>query len=185
MPRRGFVVTQQQPVNRTDSPGARRRAAQQQQQQASNGGHVVRHIPIVVEGRDEPLLPSVAEEEQQAAEKRSKTAIPMPFYPSSEAALQSKANESDASSGTSAPKQAKVNQKEEERDSTIPIPLPYDRLSDGVSNASPTSQQAEQRTAADLEQISRIQRETEALLPRVESFSGDRHHRDFLYLDEM
>lgn len=127
----------------------------------------------MVEGRDEPLLPSVAEEGQSAAaEKRSKTAIPMPFYPA--------ANEKTTTNSPS------NSQKEEvKRDASIPIPLPYDRLSDDSGKSVGSSASNDLQTVNDLEQIERIQRETEALLPRVESFRGDRNDRGFLFLDEM
>lgn len=137
----------------------------------------------MVEGRDEPLLPSVAEESAQtAAEKRSKTAIPMPFYPKT---TTKKPETSSAPSDVSFASPPPVNKKQEEveRDTSVPIPLPYDRLSDdsGKSVGSTTSAD----TVNDLQLIERIQRETESLLPRIEAFQGDRHDRGFLFLDEM
>lgn len=138
----------------------------------------MRHIPIMVEGRDEPVLPSVVEEDQQtAAERRSKTAIPMPFYPTTTPSAPSTSTCSTSISSEEAPAA--------ERDGSIPIALPYDRLSDDSTGRSVGSTASDGPSVADLEQIGRIQRETEALLPRIEEFRGDRHDRDFLFLDEM
>lgn len=135
----------------------------------------------MVEGRDEPLLPSVAEESQQAAEKRSKTAIPMPFYPSTEKPVPRHPAASSTSSNSSVASQPK----EEVRDASVAIPLPYDRLSDDSGKSVGSSASVDLQTANDLELIDRIQRETETLLPRIEAFRGDRHDRGFLFLDEM
>lgn len=144
----------------------------------------------MVEGRDEPLLPSVAEEglpSGSAAEKRSKTAIPMPFYPTAE--KNTPAAPPAAAAGTasysSSPANANDRKKEDVRDGSIPIPLPYDRLSDDSGKSVGSSASVDLQTANDLELIERIQRETETLLPRIESFRGDRHDRGFLFLDEM
>ena len=159
--------------------------SQQQQQQhnmgpsSSSGGPSVRHIPIMVEGRDEPVLPSVVEEDQQtAAERRSKTAIPMPFYPKT-------SSTSSARPACSTPSSIGSEETPAARDGSIPIALPYDRLSDDSNGRSVGSTSSDGPSVADLEQIGRIQRETEALLPRIEEFRGDRHDRDFLFLDEM
>lgn len=180
----------------TDSPGLNRRHANLHantnsgnNNNNSSGSHV-RHIPIMVEGRDEPLLPSVAEEglpSGSAAEKRSKTAIPMPFYPTAE--KNTPAAPPAAAAGTasysSSPANANDRKKEDVRDGSIPIPLPYDRLSDDSGKSVGSSASVDLQTANDLELIERIQRETETLLPRIESFRGDRHDRGFLFLDEM
>lgn len=141
----------------------------------------------MVEGRDEPLLPSVAEESQQAAEKRSKTAIPMPFYPSSSEKKSSKVPHHPPASSTSSNSSVASQQKEKEevRDASVAIPLPYDRLSDDSGKSVGSSASVDLQTANDLELIDRIQRETETLLPRIEAFRGDRHDRGFLFLDEM
>jgi hypothetical protein len=149
----------------------------------------------MVEGRDEPLLPSVAEEGAglfSAAEKRSKTAIPMPFYPAAAAAEKTTAPPvtqipiSVTTSSSSTPSTDKsAKQKEEVRDASVPIPLPYDRLSDDSGKSAGSSASVDLQTANDLELIERIQRETETLLPRIEEFRGDRHDRGFLFLDEM
>ena len=171
-----------EPTANTSSPGVHRRPmtnAQQpqQQQHSSGGGGTVRHIPIMVEGRDEPVLSSVVEEDQQtSAERRSKTAIPMPFYPSSN-------NKPTSSSSAAAVK--KETKPTPTHDGSIPIALPYDRLSDDSAGRSVGSTSSDGPSVADLDQIGRIQRETEALLPRIEEFRGDRHDRDFLFLDEM
>lgn len=123
---------------------------------SSSGG--VRHIPIMVEGRDEPLLPKVVEEDNHTKEASNK-AIPMPFYPAPSAA------------------------QEEKRDSSIPIPLPYDRLTEEIPNrVTPTPSAGR---PSELDQIERIRKETETLLPRIQSFQGERNDRDFIYLDEM
>nr|SVE94679.1 EOG090X0OY9 [Simocephalus serrulatus] len=202
-PRRLFTTTvhhqpgspsnQQQPAG--DSPGPSRRHANiQHNSNSSSGGNNnnssgshVRHIPIMVEGRDEPLLPSVAEESQQAAEKRSKTAIPMPFYPSSSEKKSSKVPHHPPASSTSSNSSVASQQKEKEevRDASVAIPLPYDRLSDDSGKSVGSSASVDLQTANDLELIDRIQRETETLLPRIEAFRGDRHDRGFLFLDEM
>jgi hypothetical protein len=141
----------------------------------------------MVEGRDEPLLPSVAEEgtgQFSTAEKRSKTAIPMPFYPTAEKTAPSVTQiPITVTSTPSTEKPAKP--KEEVRDASVPIPLPYDRLSDDSGKSAGSSASVDLQTANDLELIERIQRETETLLPRIEEFRGDRHDRGFLFLDEM
>lgn len=112
----------------------------------------------MVEGRDEPLLPKVVEEDNHTKEANKK-AIPMPFYPAA-----------------SAPP-------EEKRDSSIPIPLPYDRLTEEIPNRAPVQSNAGR--PSELDQIERIRRETETLLPRIQAFQGERNDRDFIYLDEM
>ena len=38
---------------------------------------------------------------------------------------------------------------------------------------------------SELDEIERIRRETETLLPRIQAFQGERNDRDFIYLDEM
>lgn len=175
----------------TSSPGPTRR---QQHQHVPSNGPNVRHIPIMVEGRDEPVLPSVVEEDSAAKELRSKTAIPMPFYPTQQA--KSVHHPSPSASGD------KKIEKSPVRDTSIPIPLPYDRLSDDsgrsidstdgrvtapVNNPQQPKPVQEDKTPTqiDLELIARIQRETETLLPRIEAFKGDRSDRGFLFLDEM
>lgn len=173
----------------TSSPGPTRR---QQHQHVPSNGPNVRHIPIMVEGRDDPVLPSVVEEDSAAKELRSKTAIPMPFYPT-----KSVHHPSPSASGD------KKIEKSPVRDTSIPIPLPYDRLSDDSGRsidstdgpmAAPVNnlqqqpkpvQEEKTPTQIDLELIARIQRETETLLPRIEAFKGDRSDRGFLFLDEM
>ena len=141
----------------------------------------------MVEGRDEPLLPSVAEEGQSAAaaDKRSKTAIPMPFYPAENNKKTSAAAATTVpTSASSSPANRSSGKEEPARDASVAIPLPYDRLSDD-SGKSAGSSSVDLQTANDLELIERIQRETETLLPRIETFRGDRHDRGFLFLDEM
>nr|SVE85310.1 EOG090X0OY9 [Daphnia pulex] len=193
------IINSQRENQATDSPGLGRRHpsnVHHVNSTSSSGGssNNVRHIPIMVEGRDEPLLPSVAEEGAglfSAAEKRSKTAIPMPFYPAAAAAEKTAAppvtqipiSVTTSSSTPSTDKAAK--QKEEVRDASVPIPLPYDRLSDDSGKSAGSSASVDLQTANDLELIERIQRETETLLPRIEEFRGDRHDRGFLFLDEM
>jgi len=140
----------------------------------SAGGNV-RHIPIMVEGRDEPLLPKVVEEDNQSKADKKKEAIPMPFYPSHPA------------------QQKEVQPQPEERDqnpaeihdSSIPIPLPYDRLGDVPGGATNSTPPASSGRPSELDQIERVRRETEILLPKIESFQGQRNDRDFNYLDEM
>jgi hypothetical protein len=90
-PQMGNPINSQRENQATDSPGLGRRYPNIHHHHSSSSGggtsNNVRHISIMVEGRDEPLLPSVAEEgvgQFSAAEKRSKTAIPMPFYPTKE-----------------------------------------------------------------------------------------------------
>jgi hypothetical protein len=150
----------------------------------------------MVEGRDEPLLPSVAEEgvgQFSAAEKRSKTAIPMPFYPTTEKMATPSSSVTKeipisvlTTSTPSAATDKTVKQNQEQvRDASVPIPLPYDRLSDDSGKSAGSSASVDLQTANDLELIERIQRETETLLPRIEEFRGDRHDRGFLFLDEM
>nr|SVE75569.1 EOG090X0OY9 [Daphnia dolichocephala] len=200
-PRRMFTPTVHQPQaghnpngnqnQATDSPGLGRRHANIHHHNSSGGSsNTVRHIPIMVEGRDEPLLPSVAEEGGQFTdpEKRNKTAIPMPFYPTAEKTIpviQTSANPSSAEKPGKTEKLGNVVQKEDVRDSSVPIPLPYDRLSDDSGKSVGSSASVDIQTASDLELIERIQRETETLLPRIEEFRGDRHDRGFLFLDEM
>ncbi|XP_057371634.1 BAG domain-containing protein Samui-like [Daphnia carinata] len=202
-PRRMFATTvpqaannaannQRENIQMTDSPGLGRRTIHHHHNSSSGSGNNIRHIPIMVEGRDEPLLPSVAEEGGQFsdAEKRSKTAIPMPFYPSVEKTVPvtqipiSTSNPM-AEKPSKTEKLIKVEQKEEVRDGSVPIPLPYDRLSDDSGKSAGSTASAGIQTATDLELIDRIQRETESLLPRIEEFRGDRHDRGFLFLDEM
>ena len=117
----------------------------------------------------------------------------MPFYPTTEKmaapsssvttqipiSVQTTSNPSAATDKTD-----KHNQ-EHVRDSSVPIPLPYDRLSDDSGKSAGSSASADLQTANDLELIERIQSETETLLPRIEEFRGDRHDRGFLFLDEM
>nr|SVE87194.1 EOG090X0OY9 [Daphnia similis]SVE88452.1 EOG090X0OY9 [Daphnia similis] len=202
-PRRLFTTTAPQAANNpasnqreniqmTDSPGLGRRTIHHHHNPSSGSGNNVRHIPIMVEGRDEPLLPSVAEEGGQFtdAEKRSKTAIPMPFYPTAEKTvpvtqIPISVNNPMAEKPSKTEKLIKVEQKEEVRDGSVPIPLPYDRLSDDSGKSASSTASAGIQTATDLELIDRIQRETESLLPRIEEFRGDRHDRGFLFLDEM
>nr|SVE77417.1 EOG090X0OY9 [Daphnia lumholtzi]SVE78675.1 EOG090X0OY9 [Daphnia lumholtzi] len=202
-PRRLFTTTASQAANNpasnqreniqmTDSPGLGRRTIHHHHNPSSGSGNNVRHIPIMVEGRDEPLLPSVAEEGGQFtdAEKRSKTAIPMPFYPTAEKTvpltqIPISVNNPIAKKPSKAEKLIKVEQKEEVRDGSVPIPLPYDRLSDDSGKSASSTASTGIQTATDLELIDRIQRETESLLPRIEEFRGDRHDRGFLFLDEM
>ena len=137
------------------------------------GGPNVRHIPIMVEGRDELLLPSVVEEDGANNKDAKKKAIPMPFYPQKTEKPQARA-------------EAEVEAKATVHNSSIPIPLPYDRLSDDSSTRGSAPDQADGRLRADLDQIERIRRETETLMPRIEAFNGrDRRDRDFVYLDEM
>ena len=195
--RRLFTTTTvhhpQQSTGTADSPGLGRRNLQQKSNSSANNssssssGSHVRHIPIMVEGRDEPLLPSVAEEGQSAAaaDKRSKTAIPMPFYPAENNKKTSAAAATTVpTSASSSPANRNSGKEEPARDASVAIPLPYDRLSDD-SGKSAGSSSVDLQTANDLELIERIQRETETLLPRIETFRGDRHDRGFLFLDEM
>ena len=195
--RRLFTTTAvhhpQQSTGTADSPGLGRRNLQQKSNSSANNssssssGSHVRHIPIMVEGRDEPLLPSVAEEGQSAAaaDKRSKTAIPMPFYPAENNKKTSAAAATTVpTSASSSPANRSSGKEEPARDASVAIPLPYDRLSDD-SGKSAGSSSVDLQTANDLELIERIQRETETLLPRIETFRGDRHDRGFLFLDEM
>ena len=195
--RRLFTTTTvhhpQQSTGTADSPGLGRRNLQQKSNSSANNssssssGSHVRHIPIMVEGRDEPLLPSVAEEGQSAAaaDKRSKTAIPMPFYPAENNKKTSAAAATTVpTSASSSPANRSSGKEEPARDASVAIPLPYDRLSDD-SGKSAGSSSVDLQTANDLELIERIQRETETLLPRIETFRGDRHDRGFLFLDEM
>ena len=195
--RRLFTTTTvhhpQQSTGTADSPGLGRRNLQQKSNSSANNssssssGSHVRHIPILVEGRDEPLLPSVAEEGQSAAaaDKRSKTAIPMPFYPAENNKKTSAAAATTVpTSASSSPANRSSGKEEPARDASVAIPLPYDRLSDD-SGKSAGSSSVDLQTANDLELIERIQRETETLLPRIETFRGDRHDRGFLFLDEM
>nr|SVE74000.1 EOG090X0OY9 [Daphnia atkinsoni] len=202
-PRRLFTTTapqsghhpasnQGENVQTTDSPGLGRRTIHHHHNSSSGGSNNVRHIPIMVEGRDEPLLPSVAEEGGQFtdAEKRSKTAIPMPFYPAPEKTvpvtqIPISVSNPTAENPTKTEKVVEVEQKNEVRDGSVPIPLPYDRLSDDSGKSAGSSASVDIQTATDLELIDRIQRETESLLPRIEEFRGDRHDRGFLFLDEM
>nr|SVE76202.1 EOG090X0OY9 [Daphnia hispanica] len=202
-PRRLFTTTvpqaannpasnQRENIQTTDSPGLGRRTIHQHHNSSGGSSNNVRHIPIMVEGRDEPLLPSVAEEGGQFtdAEKRRKTAIPMPFYPTLEKTVPIKQIPISVSNPTvekpnKMEKLVKVDQKEEVRDGSVPIPLPYDRLSDDSGKSVGSSASVDIQTATDLELIDRIQRETESLLPRIEEFRGDRHDRGFLFLDEM
>jgi len=202
-PRRVFTTTLNQPQasnpihsqrenQATDSPGLGRRHPNIHHNSTSSSGggssNNVRHIPIMVEGRDEPLLPSVAEEGAglfSAAEKRSKTAIPMPFYPAAEKTAAPPVTQIPISVTTTPSTDKAAEQKEEVRDASVPIPLPYDRLSDDSGKSAGSSASADLQTANDLELIERIQRETETLLPRIEEFRGDRHDRGFLFLDEM
>nr|SVE74624.1 EOG090X0OY9 [Daphnia barbata] len=200
-PRRMFATTVHQPQaghnpnsnqnQASGSPGLGRRHANIHHHNSSGGGsNNVRHIPIMVEGRDEPLLPSVAEEGGQFtdAEKRHKTAIPMPFYPTAAKSIpviQTSASQSPAEKPAKSEKPGNVEQKENVRDGSVPIPLPYDRLSDDSGKSVGSSASVDIQTASDLELIERIQRETETLLPRIEEFRGDRHDRGFLFLDEM
>nr|SVE73370.1 EOG090X0OY9 [Ceriodaphnia reticulata] len=192
-PRRLFTTTvhhQPQQQAAADSPGLSRRNIHHNYSNASNAsnnssGSHVRHIPIMVEGRDEPLLPSVAEEGQSAAEKRSKKAIPMPFYPTPGKTTPAAAAPSAHVPSSVSPSAGSANPKEEARDASVAIPLPYDRLSDDSGKSAGSSASVELQTANDLELIERIQRETETLLPRIETFRGDRHDRGFLFLDEM
>ena len=191
-PQMGNPINSQRENQATDSPGLGRRQhpnIHHHHSSSSGGGtsNNVRHIPIMVEGRDEPLLPSVAEEgvgQFSAAEKRSKTAIPMPFYPTT--APSSVTTQIPISVPTTAPTDKTVKQNQEQvRDASVPIPLPYDRLSDDSGKSAGSSASADLQTANDLELIERIQSETETLLPRIEEFRGDRHDRGFLFLDEM
>ncbi|XP_032776800.2 BAG domain-containing protein Samui isoform X1 [Daphnia magna] len=202
-PRRLFTTTvpqaannpasnQRENIQMTDSPGLGRRSIHHHHNSSGGSGNNVRHIPIMVEGRDEPLLPSVAEEGGQFtdAEKRSKTAIPMPFYPTAEKTvpvtqIPISVSNPMAEKPSKTEKLVKVEQKEEVRDGSVPIPLPYDRLSDDSGKSAGSSTSVGIQTANDLELIDRIQRETESLLPRIEEFRGDRHDRGFLFLDEM
>lgn len=174
--RRTFTTTvRMDPTDQqTSSPGPNRR----QQQPPSSNGPNVRHIPIMVEGRDEPLLPSVAEED---AEKRSKTAIPMPFYPTDTASKKTPPQKPPKPQ----PQQAAREPSPQSADGSVPIPLPYDRLSDASSDSGRSAASSGPAVSADMELIGRIQKETETLLPRIESFQGDRNDRDFLFLDEM
>nr|SVE76822.1 EOG090X0OY9 [Daphnia longispina] len=198
-PQMGNPINSQRENQATDSPGLGRRHPNIHHHHSSSSGggtsNNVRHIPIMVEGRDEPLLPSVAEEgvgQFSAAEKRSKTAIPMPFYPTTEkmaapssvGTTQIPISVLTTSTPSTTDKTVKQNQ-EEVRDASVPIPLPYDRLSDDSGKSAGSSASVDLQTANDLELIERIQRETETLLPRIEEFRGDRHDRGFLFLDEM
>lgn len=136
----------------------------------------------MVEGRDEPLLPSVAEESaQSAAEKRSKTAIPMPFYPTpSTPKTTTTIKTITPIKVSSSPSVDHKKEEEVERDGSIPIPLPYDRLSDDSGKSVGSTASAD--TANDLQLIERIQRETESLLPRIEAFRGDRHDLSLIHI---
>ena len=108
----------------------------------------------------------------------------MPFYPTT--APSSVTTQIPISVPTTAPTDKTVKQNQEQvRDASVPIPLPYDRLSDDSGKSAGSSASADLQTANDLELIERIQSETETLLPRIEEFRGDRHDRGFLFLDEM
>lgn len=114
----------------------------------------------------------------------------MPFYPTAEKTvpvtqIPISVSNPMAEKPSKTEKLVKVEQKEEVRDGSVPIPLPYDRLSDDSGKSAGSSTSVGIQTANDLELIDRIQRETESLLPRIEEFRGDRHDRGFLFLDEM
>ena len=173
----------EQEKQQSSSPGPNRRPT------PSSGGPTVRHIPILVEGRDEPVLPSVDEEDATAKEKRSKTAIPMPFYPLDSSAQQPLRQAPPPGSNRGGHSVVDGREKSPQgANASVPIPLPYDRLSDvsdsGRSVGS-SSNDSGPALSADMELIQKIQKETETLLPRIEAFQGDRNDRGFLFLDEM
>ena len=170
----------------------------------------MRHIPIFVEGRDEPVLARVVEEdnenrkhpERSAAKKlaakksmedrsshlNSKTPIPMPFYSSSPPQSGPDTIKSSTAIPLPYPQDLRPQTPVEPAAAApaanhIPIPLPYVQAEECQSPAPDRVDGTSKKN--DLERIDNIQREAEALLPRVQAFHGQRNDREFLYLDEM
>ena len=165
-PQMGHPINNQRENQATDSPGLGRRHPNIHHHHSSSSGggtsNNVRHIPIMVKGRDEPLLPSVAEEgfgQFSAAEKRSKTAIPMPFYPTTEKMAASSSSVTTqipisvltTSTPSAATEKTVKHNQEQVRDASVPIPLPYDRLSDDSGKSAGSSASVDLQTANDLE----------------------------------
>lgn len=145
----------------------------QQQQQHSQPQHkqsTVRHIPIFVEGRDEPILPRNVEQEF------TQTQAPPPSYHHHQYSPHHQFQHQQAPPPPPPPPQP---QKQE------PKPQPQKQ--------EPKSQKSEQQHQPEppvnpndpISRVQIIQKEVDDLRNKIENFKGSRTDKEYIYLDEM
>lgn len=145
----------------------------QQQQQHSQPQHkqsTIRHIPIFVEGRDEPILPKVEQEFTQ-------TQAPPPSYHHPQYTSHHQFQQQQAPPPPPPP--PPQPQKQE------PKPKPQPQKQEPKPQPQPKQQEPPVNPNDPISRVQNIQREVEELRAKIENFKGSRTDKEYIYLDEM
>ncbi|XP_022207723.2 BAG domain-containing protein Samui isoform X3 [Nilaparvata lugens] len=170
-------------------PSSKPQQSPNMQQQPQHKTSTVRHIPIFVEGRDEPILPKNVDQEYNS--------VPQPQQQQQWQQPQQQFTTSHQFQPQRKPSSQGFQQQFQQQSASPPpppqqqMPRPRDQTDSGVPQQQQQQQQQQpEQPKVDVNdpiyKVQLIQKEVDALRQQIEAFSGKtRADKEFIYLDEM